>query len=381
MSRKKIVRITTVPLSLDIFCRGLLKELSEEYEVLAVSSPGPLLDKVREREGVRTVAVSMERRPAPLKDLAALIKLTRLFRHERPDMVHSMTPKAGLLAMMAARIAGVPVRVHTFTGLVFPSATGIRRAVFKATDRMTASCATHVIAEGKGVRADLTGCGITHKPVYVLGNGNVRGVDMRYFAQTEEVSARAAALRRKFGIPDGSFTFVFAGRLVRDKGVSELVRAFMRLPEAAGVQLLLVGEEETGDCLPAEIKEAIASSPRIYISGGWVEDVRPWLAAADALVLPSYREGFPNTVLEAGAMGLPCIVTDINGSREIIINGQNGLIVPPQDEEALFKAMERLSGNRAESASMGRNAVPLVASRFEQGYVRGCLKEFYHNIL
>ena len=131
LNRKKIIRITTVPLSLDIFCRGLLKELSEEYDVLAVSSPGPLLDKVAEREGVRTVAVPMERRPSPVKDLKALARLTRLFREERPDMVHSMTPKAGLLSMAAARLAGVPVRVHTFTGLVFPSSKGLKRLVLK----------------------------------------------------------------------------------------------------------------------------------------------------------------------------------------------------------------------------------------------------------
>ena len=176
----KIIRASTVPESLDTFCRGLLSELQQEcgYEVVAVSSPGDRLDTLAAREGVRTVAVPMERHISPLKDLKSLWRLLRVFRRERPAMVHSMTPKAGLLSMMAAWICRVPVRLHTFTGLVFPTATGLTQKILVFTDRLTCACATHIVPEGEGVRNDLTSYRITAKPLKVLGHGNVRGIDL-----------------------------------------------------------------------------------------------------------------------------------------------------------------------------------------------------------
>ena len=380
--KKKIIRITTVPLSLDVFCRGLLRELSEEYEVVAVSSPGPLLDEVARREGVRTAAVPMERRIAPLKDIASLWRLVRLFRKERPDMVHSMTPKAGLLSMMAARLTGVPVRLHTFTGLVFPSMTGRRRRLLELTDRLTAACATHIVPEGEGVRDDLLRFGITRKPLRVLGYGNVRGIDLDWYDRTPEVLGEAESLRRRFGIGPDAFTFVFVGRLVADKGIRELTDAFFRLwEEGRKVHLLLCGETEAEDPLPDSTRHRMETCPCIHFSAGWLSDVRPWYAAADALVHSSYREGFPNTVIEAGAMRLPCIVTDINGSREIIRDRENGRIVPPRDEEALYGAMKAFLENPDALRVMSMRARKMVAMRFEQGYVRSCLKDFYHEIL
>lgn len=380
--KKKIIRITTVPLSLDVFCRGLLRELSEEYEVVAVSSPGPLLDEVARREGVRTAAVPMERRIAPLKDIASLWRLVRLFRKERPDMVHSMTPKAGLLSMMAARLTGVPVRLHTFTGLVFPSMTGRRRRLLELTDRLTAACATHIVPEGEGVRDDLLRFGITRKPLRVLGYGNVRGIDLDWYDRTPEVLGEAESLRRRFGIGPDAFTFVFVGRLVADKGIRELTDAFFRLwEEGRKVHLLLCGETEAEDPLPDSTRHRMETCPCIHFSAGWLSDVRPWYAAADALVHSSYREGFPNTVIEAGAMRLPCIVTDINGSREIIRDGENGRIVPPRDEEALYGAMKAFLEDPDALRVMSMRARKMVATRFEQGYVRSCLKDFYHEIL
>lgn len=380
--KKIIIRITTVPLSLDVFCRGLLRELSEEYEVVAVSSPGPLLDEVARREGIRTAAVPMERRIAPLKDIASLWRLVRLFRKERPDMVHSMTPKAGLLSMMAARLTGVPVRLHTFTGLVFPSMTGRRRRLLELTDRLTAACATHIVPEGEGVRDDLLRFGITRKPLRVLGYGNVRGIDLDWYDRTPEVLGEAESLRRRFGIGPDAFTFVFVGRLVADKGIRELTDAFFRLwEEGRKVHLLLCGETEAEDPLPDSTRHRMETCPCIHFSAGWLSDVRPWYAAADALVHSSYREGFPNTVIEAGAMRLPCIVTDINGSREIIRDGENGRIVPPRDEEALYGAMKAFLEDPDALRVMSMRARKMVATRFEQGYVRSCLKDFYHEIL
>lgn len=380
--RKKIIRTATVPLSLDLFCRGLLRDLSSRYEIIALSSPQPELDSIRKREKVRTISVPMARKIAPFSDLKSLFELIRVFRKERPDMVHSITPKAGLLSMMAAKWTRVPVRIHTFTGLIFPYEKGWKRRLLMTTDRLTASCATHVIPEGVGIRDDLIRFRITRKPLRVLGNGNVRGIDLSHYVRTEKLSRRAADLRNIYNIPDDGFAFVFVGRLDRDKGIDELVQAFRMLEkDYPNVHLFLVGAEEPeGKSILDETKEIIAQDDHIHLSDGWQADVRPWYAAADALVHPSRREGFPNVVIEAGAMGLASIVTDINGSREIVKDGQNGTIVPAQDPEALYGAMKDFLEHPEKVQEMAAAARDL-SKRYEQKYVRQCLDVFYREVL
>ena len=380
--RKKIIRTATVPLSLDLFCRGLLRDLSSRYEIIALSSPQPELESIRKRERVRTISVPMARKIAPFSDLKSLFELIRVFRKERPDMVHSITPKAGLLSMMAAKWTRVPVRIHTFTGLIFPYEKGWKRRLLMTTDRLTASCATHVIPEGVGIRDDLIRFRITRKPLRVLGNGNVRGIDLSHYVRTEKLSRRAADLRNIYNIPDDGFAFVFVGRLDRDKGIDELVQAFRKLDkEYPNVHLFLVGAEEPeGKSILDETKEIIAQDDHIHLSDGWQADVRPWYAAADALVHPSRREGFPNVVIEAGAMGLASIVTDINGSREIVKDGQNGTIVPAQDPEALYAAMKDFLEHPEKVQEMAAAAREL-SKRYEQKYVRQCLDVFYREVL
>ena len=383
MDKTKIIRTATVPLSLDLFCRGLLKDLSKEYEVIALSSPLPELESISKREGVRTIAVPMERKIAPLKDLVSLVRLIRVFRKEKPRMVHSITPKAGLLSMMAAWAAGVPVRVHTFTGLIFPYEKGWKHWLLRFTDKMTAACATHVVPEGEGVKDDLIRFGITRKPLRVLGNGNVRGIDLDYYLCTPEIKRLGRELRELLEIPEKAFTFLYVGRFDRDKGLGELVNAFYRLNSRyPDTHLVMVGEEEKdGGGLPDKVRSMIDMHPGIHSSGSWLIDVRPWYAAADALVHPSYREGFPNVVLEAGAMGLASIVTDINGSREIILEGQNGVIIPPHDAEALYREMSSFVRDRKRVQDMASMARSLVSIRFEQQYVRRCLADYYKEIL
>jgi len=380
--RKKIIRTATVPLSLDLFCRGLLRDLSSRYEIIALSSPQPELDRIRKREKVRTISVPMARKIAPFSDLKSLFELIRVFRKERPDMVHSITPKAGLLSMMAAKWTRVPVRIHTFTGLIFPYEKGWKRRLLMTTDRLTASCATHVIPEGVGIRDDLIRFKITRKPLRVLGNGNVRGIDLSHYVRTEKLSRRAADLRNIYDIPDDGFAFVFVGRLDRDKGIDELVQAFRMLEkEYPNVHLFLVGAEEPeGKSILDETKEIIDQDDHIHLSNGWQADVRPWYAAADALVHPSRREGFPNVVIEAGAMGLASIVTDINGSREIVKDGLNGTIVPAQDPEALYGAMKDFLEHPEKVQEMAAAARDL-SKRYEQKYVRQCLDVFYREVL
>lgn len=374
--KDKIIRATTVPLSLEVFCNGMLKELSEKYEVVAVSSPGEELEIVREREGVRTIAVSMSRHISLVNDCKSLWKLFRVFREERPRMVHSMTPKAGLLCMVAAWLARVPVRIHTFTGLVFPTATGITKRILMATDWLTCACATHIIPEGQGVKNDLQNNGITKKPLKVLGYGNVRGIDLTRYDRTPEVMDEAAKIRK-----DGVVTFVAVGRLVGDKGVNEIVEAFVKLnKENPATRLILVGPEESElDPLKPEVLEMISKCDAID-AVGMQKDVRPWFVASDVAILASYREGFPNVVIEAGAMGLPQIVTDINGAREIIENGKNGVIIPPKDASSLYVAMTKMMDPEYRQ-SLAKEARTMVSERFEQSFVRKCLYDFYDSVM
>ena len=401
MTTNKIIRSSTVGESLNDFCYGILSELKQQgYDVVAVSSPDKHLQTLAKREVVRTIGVPMERHISLWKDLVSLWQMTRVFMKEKPDMVHSMTPKAGLLCMIAAWLTRVPVRVHTFTGLVWPTSTGLQRRVLMLTDKITCACATHVIPEGQGVLNDLS-AHITSKPMKVLGYGNVRGIDLSYWSKSEEIGVRS----EKLGVlaPDGKkvFTFLFVGRLVGDKGINELVSAFAKLgvrSKDLGIhcRLVLVGPyEDNLDPVSAETRTMIDKLPEIQAVGSmYGEDLLAWYAAADCFVFPSYREGFPNTVIEAGAMELPCIVTDINGSREIIgpphtplqsdVNMRicgNGIVIPSKNADALYDAMQWMLEHEEERLAMGKTARTRVAERYEQGYVREQLYAFYRSVL
>lgn len=407
--KKKIIRACTVSQSIG-FVKGMLPDLMKKYEVVILSSPGPEMDAVREQYGVKTIALPMERHISVRHDIVSLWKMVKVMLREKPDMVHSMTPKAGLLCMMAGWLTRVPLRVHTFTGLVFPTATGLKRRILMLTDSITCFCATHVIPEGEGVKADLLNNGITKKPLKVLGYGNVKGIDMQRFSRRPEVMA----ISRQIPTSGATFTFLFVGRIVRDKGINELAKAFQQLskkhPEA---RLLLVGNyEETLDPVSDETRQIIEDMPNLeWLGPKRGDELIAYYAASDCFVFPSYREGFPNTVIEAGAMGLPSIVTDINGSREIVCraavdadlksasresrisdtlrpgqNGKmsiltNGIMVPSKDVETLQEAMERMLTDKAMHQEMARNARPMIEQRFEQGFVRSCLYDFYKTIL
>jgi glycosyltransferase involved in cell wall biosynthesis len=272
--------------------------------------------------------------------------------------------------MMAACIARVPVRIHTFTGLVWPTAKGLKRRIIRTTDRLTCACATHIIAEGQGVRNDLINGNITHKPVEVLGYGNVRGIDLDYWQPVP----------RKEPTDTQSLRFIFVGRLVPDKGINELIEAFMQLlARYPSSTLTLVGWYEDETPLPEQTLRAIRQTPAIRFVGRH-DDVRPFYQDADCLVFPSYREGFPNVVLEAGAMCLSAVVTDINGSREIITSGHNGLIVPPHDSEKLLQAMLFMVDNPDARLRMARCARELIESHFDQQFVRKCQINYYKRI-
>ena len=373
----KIIRSVTVDESLG-FVEPMIPSLKEKYEVQLLCSPGKNIDRICQEYGVKGHRIYMFRRMSPFKDLLSLFRLIVIFCEEKPYMVHSMTPKAGLLCMLAAWVARVPRRVHTFTGLIWPTASGLSRKILMVTDWLTCTCATHVIPEGQGVLDDLQRY-ITKKPMRVLGYGNVLGVDMVKFSRRPEVIEQANVLRK-----EGMFTFIFVGRIVGDKGINELVMAFCKLNQRyPNTRLYLVGSYESDlDPVRLDILDTINTDPAIEAVGSKsANDLLAYYVASDCFVFPSYREGFPNTVLEAGAMGLPCIVTDINGSREIIENNKNGMIIPSKNVDALYNAMKQMLLNREQTQQFIANARPMIEARFEQGFVRKCLYEFYEEII
>ena len=373
----KLIRLTTADISLYSLLKGQLKFLSRDFEVVGVASDTGVLQQVAEREGVRAINVPMHREISLIADLKSLFALIRLFLRERPDIVHANTPKASLLSMVAAALCRVPHRIYTVTGLRFETTHGLLRFVLKTMERITCLCATKVIPEGDGVKATLLRERITRKPMQKIFNGNINGVDLAWYDRTAEVVAKAAELRGD----SADFTFVFIGRMVRDKGINELVEAFDRLSqERDDVRLRLVGrfEDELDPVLP-QTKERIERSDKIVFEG-YQSDVRPYLAASDVLVLPSYREGFPNVVLQAGAMGLPVIVSEVNGSRESISKGENGVVIPRQDAEALYQAMAQMVCDKERTARMASVAREMIALRFDQRDVWRETAEMYKNL-
>lgn len=388
--KPKLFRISTVPLSLNILLKGQLHYLSNYFDVTGISGKGSDLDQVEKREGVRIHAISMQRPISVFKDLQALFRLYRYFRKERPQIIHSITPKAGLLSMAAGKMAGVPVRIHTFTGLVFPYRTGMMQRLLMNMDRLLCYCATHIYPEGEGVKKDLQQYGITNKPLRVLGNGNVNGVDVDYFSPLQIREEERLALREKLAIAPEDFVFLFVGRLVGDKGINELINAFHSLKTAEsnnkqhgtqrGYKLLLVGPLESHlDPLHPETLKKIEQHPHIIMTG-FQQEVRPFLAISNCLVFPSYREGFPNVVLQAGAMELPSIVSDINGCNEIIVNGKNGLIIPSKNTKAVAEAMQKVMDDRELYRQLRENARPMIKSRYEQSVVWNALLEEYGRV-
>ena len=369
IQRKKIIRITTADISLNSLLKGQLKFLNQYFEVVGVAKDTGVLQKVREREGIRVVDAPLERPISLVKDIKGLWFLYRLFRKEKPWCVHANTPKGSLLAMIAAWIARVPHRVYTVTGLRYQGAHGMLRTILKTMERLSCLFATNVIPEGQGVLHALQEDNITKKPLRVIWNGNINGIDTEYFKPTESFTERK----------NDTFTFVFIGRIVRDKGIHELTECIRKL----NCNLILVGSFEDGDPVDEDDKKFLLTSEKVKFVG-WQTDVRPYLEQADALVFPSYREGFPNVPMQAGAMGLPCIVTNINGCNEIIKDGLNGKIIaaPLKEgtkmmEQSLLNTMQWFINHREEAKRMGNNARPMIQERYEQRYVWTALKDYY----
>ncbi len=383
--KDKLIRVTTVPSSLNILLKGQLKFLNRKFEVKAISSSGEDLSEVKEREEVDTIVVNMQRGISPLKDLISLFNLYRQFKKHKPMIVHSITPKAGLLTMLAGKLAGVPVRIHTFTGLIFPSKTGIIKKILIVMDKLLCWSATNVYPEGNGVKRDLEHYGITSKPLKVLANGNVNGIDLSFFDPSKISEEQKRDLRSELEICEKDFVFIFVGRLVGDKGINELIQAFKdflnEAPDFVQAKLLLVGALEPNlDPLESTTLIEIESNPNI-IAVGFQRDVRPYFSISNVLVFPSYREGFPNVVMQAGAMELPAIVTDINGCNEIVIEGKNGTIIPVKNVKAIKDIMLIMVTNREYYLLMKAKSRTMIKERYEQQVVWDALLSEYQRLL
>jgi glycosyltransferase involved in cell wall biosynthesis len=381
-TKPKLLRTATVATSLDILLKGQLRFLQNHFEVVAVSGNDTHLQTVNDREGVTVIDVPMARKINILFDLISLFRLYRMFKKEKPTLVHSITPKAGLLTMTAAWLARVPIRMHTFTGLVFPSQQGLMKKILITADKIVCKMATHVYPEGQGVKNDLLNYSITSKPLKVLANGNVNGIDTAYFATHHFSDNDKQSLRKEWNIQSEDLVFVFVGRLVGDKGINELITAFTEInTHNKTAKLLLVGPyEHELDPLEQSTLDAIYENTNI-ITVGFQDDIRPFLAISDVFVFPSYREGFPNVVMQAGAMGLPSIVTDINGSNEIIQHNHNGSIIPPKDTTALTQAMQQLIDNPTLRQSLAQNSRQSITSRYEQQVVWDALLAEYQMLI
>lgn len=384
MKPSKLLIVTTVPETLATILihqpAFLAQTLAGSITVELATSPDPICRDIAVTEGVPVHCVRMTRGIAPIADLLSLFAMVVLLLKIKPDIVHSYTPKAGMMAMLAAWLCRVPVRIHTFTGLIFPSHTGLKQALLIGVDRLICTCANQVIPEGDGVKKDLQRYRITKKPLNVIGYGNIAGVNTNYFnADADGLAQQSDALAEQLDIGRSDFVFCFVGRLNRDKGVSELLAAFRGLPQNS--RLLLVGTLDNTAPISSHDKDTIKTHPRIHALG-FLSDIRPSLRLANVLVLPSYREGFPNSVLQAGAMGLPVIATDVNGSNEIVEPGLNGWLVPARTVEPLAKAMSAAMQTTPQALHrLGAQARMRVIQRFEQRQHQQRMANFYRDFL
>lgn len=380
MSEKKIIRITTVPGSMSSLLQGQLNYIKKFYNVIGITSPGKAVSDIEEKEGVFVYRVSMTRVISPLKDIKSLISIILILRKEKPYIVHTHTPKAGIIGMLASWIVGVPHRLHTVAGLPLLVAKGRKRKVLNLVEKITYKCATKVYPNSKGLYDIILHEKFTTKEkIKVIGNGSSNGIDTDFFNPSNYTSEDIIRIKKSLCIKDDDHVFLFVGRIVGDKGINELVDAFIRL-NVSNVKLLLVGPLESQlDPLKEITLRRINDHPDV-LSVGFQKDVRPFFAISDVLVFPSYREGFPNVVMQAASMQLNCIVSDINGCNEIIENGINGWVVPVMSSIAIYEKMCWCLNNRKESKAMGLGSRQIMLEKYERKFVWSRVLEEYKSL-
>lgn len=381
--RARLLHVTTIPMSLT-FLRGQVGYMKARgFDVHVVSSPGDDLTAFGRDEEVPVSAVPMTRRISPGADLRALLGLVAVVRSVRPTIVHAHTPKAGLLGMIAGTLSRTPVRVYHMRGLPLLASTGLRRRVLRFTERTACRLAHRVLCVSGSVRAEALREGVCPPgKISVLARGSGNGVDSWNRFHPERVGGEARdAVRRRLGIPPSATVVGFVGRVVRDKGIVELAEAWQRLREAhPDAHLLVVGPWETEDPVPPSTEAALLEDPRVHRTGmDW--NTPPLYAAMDVVALPTYREGFPNVPLEAGAMGLPVVATRVPGCVDAVVDGVTGLLVPPADAGSLARALGRYLRDPVLRGTHGARGQDRVRREFRQDTIWESLHHEYLALL
>jgi len=361
----KLLVCTTDPVTPWAIMRGQLGYLaSHGFDVVLVSAPGELLEATGAREGVRVRAVPMEREIHPWADARSLCGLVKAYRAERPDISMVSTPKAGLIAGLAAWITRVPRRIYMLRGLRLETVSGLKRWLLWLLEWIALHLAHDVIVVSPSL---LTRSRELHllgrRRGTVLGRGASNGVDMQRFESTPQRQAAARAMRADLGIPADAFVFGFVGRLTVDKGIVELVQAFTELINPVPKAWLLMVTENQLSGLPTRTRETLAAESQIRFTG-WLDDPALAYHAIECLVLPTYREGFPNVPLEAAAAAKPVITTTATGAVDSILTGRSGLLVEPRDVPSLCAAMRSIAENPSDSRSMGLSGKEFAADYF-----------------
>lgn len=373
----KLLRITTVSMSYRLLLKGQMEYMSRYFETHAASAPGWELDDLATDENTQIHPIDMERKPSPVKDFASLVKLRALIKKLKPRIVHTHTPKAGLLGMLAAYLCRVPVRLHTVAGIPWMESAGAKRKVLQFMEKLTYRFATHVYSNSQALKEFILENNLLPaQKISVLARGSSNGINTEWYSRTEEVMVQAHALKEEWGLKDEK-VILFVGRLVKDKGIEELLEAYQNLRQQYQLKLLLVGPFEKELDPLSDWAVTLIENDIDIITPGYVKDVRPYMALSYLLAFPSYREGFPNVPMQAGAMGLPAIVTDINGCNEIVEQVVNGLIIPPKSAGHLQEALVRLLEDNELYNSLAENARPMIEQRYEQQLIWEALLEEY----
>ncbi|OUS02952.1 glycosyltransferase family 1 protein [Flavobacteriales bacterium 33_180_T64] len=379
---QKLIRITTVPSSLRTLLKGQHRFMNAHYEVIGVSSDGDALREVRDNEGIETHGIEMTRTITPFKDLKATYLLYKFFKTQKPFIVHTHTPKAGTVGMLAAKLAGVPHRLHTIAGLPLLEATGAKRKLLDTVEKFTYACATQILPNSFGLETIILDQNYTKaSKLKVIGKGSSNGINTKHYDATLVSSSQKQNLKDALGITEKDLVFIFIGRMVKDKGINELVEAFHKISKAnSNTKLILVGPRENhlDPLLPKT--EALIQGNKQILAVGLQKDIRPYVAISHVLTFPSYREGFPNVVLQASCMELPCIVSNINGCNEIIENYKNGLIVPVKNVKALENAIQFMINEPQKRTAMIMHTRSRIIERYQQEYVWNELLKMYKSL-
>lgn len=340
----KLIRVTTVPIALKYLLTGQMRYMKEHgFDVIMISADGKERESIMQNENCLHIIIPLTRRITPFTDLKSLWALYRVLQKEKPDIVHSHTPKAGLIAMLAAKMAGVKIRIHTVAGLRFMTSTGMTRKLLIQMERLTCKWATHVWPNSfslmKYIRSNKLA---SEKKLEVIGLGSSNGINLSRFSLSSLNAEKLKSTKELIHYDEQLTYFLCVGRIVKDKGIHELLYAFTRIYEQnKNIRLVLVGTfEKDLDPISEEDDHILKTHPGIILAG-WSEDVEYFMSLSFALVHPSYREGFPNVLLQAGAMLCPVICSRIEGNIDLIEDEMTGLIFEPKNKEQLLQALEK----------------------------------------